>query len=136
MVALPDSARTLLEGKTYAHVITRNRDGSPQVAMVWAHVDGDEVLFSTPEGRLKLTNLRRDPRIIASIQDPEEPQQYLIVHGTATLTTDGADDLIDLLARKMMGLENYPWRQPGEQRVTVRIAVDRIGGAGPWVARP
>ena len=136
MAAIPDEARALLQRKAYGHVVTRNKNGTPQVSMVWMDVDGDEVLFNTADGRLKVNNLRRDPHVIISVQDTENTQQYLLVHATATITADGADEQIDRLAKKYLDLDSYPWRQSDEPRLIVRCAVERIGGAGPWAGGP
>lgn len=134
MVALPDSALALLELTVYGHVVTRNRDGTPQVTMVWVEADGGDLLFNTAEGRQKVRNLRRDPQIIVSVHDIENPQQYLLVQGTATISSEGADAQVDRLAKKYLGVDSYPWRGRGEQRRMVRVAIERIGGSGPWVA--
>ncbi len=67
---LPESINQLLTLRAYGHVVTRNPDGSPQMSMVWMDVDGNEVLFNTVEGRVKPRNLRRDPRILISVQNP------------------------------------------------------------------
>ena len=131
MAALPDSVKRLLEDKAYGHVVTRNPSGSPQVTMVWVDVDGDEVLFNTAAGRLKEGNLRNDPRVSVSVQSKEDPQSYVTLYGQATVTAEGADAHIDKLAKRFLGLDSYPYRQPGEERVLVRIRVDRIGGMGP-----
>ncbi len=77
-IALPQSVKKILQDKAYGHVITFNGDGKPQVTMVWADVDGDEVLFNTAEGRLKPKNLRRNPRIIISVQDRNDPQSSMV----------------------------------------------------------
>jgi PPOX class probable F420-dependent enzyme len=130
-VTLPQSLKTLLTEKVFGHVVTLNNDGKPQVSMVWMDVDGDEVLFNTAEGRLKPQNLKRDPRIIVSVQDPKEPMAYAIFHGKARVTDVGADEHIDKLAKRFLGADKYPFRQPGEKRLIVRIPVDRIGGFGP-----
>ena len=130
-VTLPQSVKKLLTDKAYGHVITSNGEGKPQVTMVWMDVDGDEVLFNTAEGRRKAQNLRRDPRIIVSVQSHSDPQAYAVFHGKARLTETGADENIDKLAKRFMGVDKYPFRQPGEKRVLVRISVDRIGGFGP-----
>jgi PPOX class probable F420-dependent enzyme len=130
-VTLPQSVKTLLSDKAYGHVVTSNSDGKPQVTMVWMDVDGDEVLFNTAEGRRKAQNLRQDPRIIVSVQSRSDPQAYAVFHGKARITETGADENIDKLAKRFMGVDKYPFRQPGEKRVLVRISVDRIGGFGP-----
>ena len=130
-VTLPQSLKTLLSDKAFGHVVTLNSDGKPQVTMVWMDVDGDEVLFNTADGRKKPQNLRRDPRIIVSVQSRNDPQAYAIFHGKAQITEEGADAHIDKLAKRFLGAEKYPFRQPGEKRLLVRISVDRIGGFGP-----
>ena len=130
-VTLPQSVKTLLSDKAFGHVVTLNSDGKPQVTMVWMDVDGDEVLFNTADGRKKPQNLRRDPRIIVSVQSRSDPQAYAIFHGKARITEEGADAHIDKLAKRFLGADKYPFRQPGEKRLLVRIGVDRIGGFGP-----
>jgi PPOX class probable F420-dependent enzyme len=130
-VSIPQSLRKILEDKAYGHVTTFDAQGKPQVTMVWLDVDGDEVLFNTAEGRRKPANLRRDPRIIVSVQDRNTPQSYAVFHGKARITEEGADAQIDKLAKRFLGADKYPYRQPGEKRLTVRIRVDRIGGVGP-----
>ena len=99
--------------------------------MVWMDVEGDEVLFNTAEGRLKPKNLRRDHRVIISVQDRNDPQSYMVFHGRASVTESGADEHIDTLARRFLGVDKYPFRRPGEKRLLVRVTVDRIGGYGP-----
>jgi PPOX class probable F420-dependent enzyme len=99
--------------------------------MVWVDAEGDEVLFNTAEGRKKPQNLRRDSRLIISVQDRNNPQAYLAIHGTATLTEVGADAHIDKLAKRFLGVDKYPYRQPGEKRLLVRVKVDRLGGFAP-----
>jgi PPOX class probable F420-dependent enzyme len=129
--ALPQSVKKILEDKAYGHVITFDESGKPQVTMVWIDVDGDEVLFNTAEGRLKPKNLRRDPRVIVSVQDRNDPQSYVVFHGKATVTEAGADPHIDKLAKRFLGADKYPFRRPGEKRLIVRVKPDRLGGYGP-----
>ncbi len=130
-IALPQSVRKILQDKAYGHVVTFNADRKPQLTMVWMDVEGDEVLFNTADGRLKPKNLRRDPRVIVSVQDRNDPQSYLVFHGRASVTESGADEQIDTLAQRFLGVDKYPFRRPGEKRLVVRVKVDRIGGYGP-----
>ena len=130
-IALPQSVKRILEDKAYGHIITFGAAGKPQVTMVWVDVDGDEVVFNTAEGRRKAQNLRRDPRIIVSVQHRSDPQAYAVFHGKARITETGADEHIDKLAKRFLGADKYQFRQPGEKRLIVRISVDRIGGYGP-----
>jgi PPOX class probable F420-dependent enzyme len=130
-IPLPQSVKKLLQDKAYGHVVTFSAQGNPQLTMVWMDVDGDEVIFNTAEGRRKPQNLRRDPRIIVSVQDRNDPQAYALFHGKGRITEAGADDHIDKLAKRFLGTDKYPFRQSGEKRLIVRISVDRIGGFGP-----
>ena len=137
MVALPESARALLADRAYGHLVTRNPSGTPQLSMLWVDVDGDEVLVNTSEGRAKVRNMRLDPHVLLSVQARDEPQSYLLIHGRVTeITTEGADEHIDMLAGRFLGLDSYPFRAPGEQRLLVRIAAERITGLGPWAPMP
>jgi PPOX class probable F420-dependent enzyme len=130
-IKLPESAKKVLQDKAYGHVVTRGPAGQPQLTMVWIDADGDEVLFNTAEGRLKPRNLKSDPRVSISVQDRNDPQAYMVLHGRATVTEAGADAHIDKLAKRFLGVDKYPFRQPGEKRLLVRVKVDRIGGYGP-----
>ena len=130
-VKIPESLRTMLEDKAYGHVVTFNARGNPEVTMVWMDVEGDELLFKTAEGRRKPDNIRRDPRVIVSVQDRKNPQAYAVFHGKGRVTDAGADDHIDKLAKRFLGADKYPYRRPTEKRLIVRIAVDRISGMSP-----
>jgi len=82
-------------------------------------------------GAIDSQNLRADPRVIISVQERHEPQAYMIIHGTATVTDAGADAHVDKLAKRFLGVDKYPFRQPGEKRLIVRVKADRIGGRAP-----
>jgi PPOX class probable F420-dependent enzyme len=130
-IALSEPVRTLLNDKAYGHVVTFTAGGQPRLTMVWMDVDGDEVLFNTAEGRRKLQDLRRDPRVIVSVQDLNNPQSYAVFHGKArTITEEGARAHIDKLAKRFLGVDKFPG-PPTETRVLVRISVDRISGVAP-----
>ena len=129
-IALPQPVRTLLNDKAYGHVVTLTAKGQPRVTMVWMDVDGNEVLFNTAEGRGKIQDLRRDPRVIVSVQDRNDPQSYAVFHGKARITEEGARAHIDKLAKRFLDIDKYPG-PPTETRVIVRISVDRIGGFAP-----
>jgi PPOX class probable F420-dependent enzyme len=127
MADIPAEAQHLLGGKNFAHVATVMEDGSPQVSPVWVDSEDGLVIFNTAEGRLKPKNLRRDPRVAVSITDPENPYESLLIRGRAVeLTHEGADAHIDALAKRYMGVDEYPMRQPGEERVIVKIEPERV----------
>jgi PPOX class probable F420-dependent enzyme len=124
---LSDRDRRIMEGPNFASVATVMPDGSPHVSTIWIDLDGDDVVFNTSEGRVKTANLRRDPRVAISVFDQNDPYEQVVVHGTIVdLTHDGAREHIDRLAKKYLGLDEYPWLEPGEQRVIVRVRPDHI----------
>jgi PPOX class probable F420-dependent enzyme len=128
MAQLTPLALQLLRGKNLAAIATINRDGSPQTTFVWIDTDGTDILFNTAAGRLKTKNLERDGRASIAIVNAENPYEQAVIRGHVTaITTDGADAHIDAMARKYLGQDTYPFRQPGEVRVIVRIAPDKVG---------
>jgi len=131
-VALPALAKTLLEGKNFATVATLNADGSPQATIVWIDTDGENVIFNTADGRLKPKNIRRDARVSVCVFNMENPYQQAMITGHVTeMTKEGADDHINQMAKKYMGVDEYPFGQPGEERLIVKIAVDKCGLMDP-----
>ena len=127
MAQIPDEAVHLLEGQHFAHVATVMADGTPQVTPVWIDHEGDTVTFNTAAGRFKEKNLRRDPNVAISIIDAENPYQPLVIRGKVSeITEEGADEQIDALAKRYMGVDEYPLRQPGEQRVMVKITPEKV----------
>src|SRR3981081_31007 len=109
-------AEELLKGKNFAHVATLRADGSPQVAPTWVDLQDGRPVLNTAEGRTWPRNLERDPRITLEVQNFENPYEYVEIRGrVAERTHDGADAHIDLLAKKYLGVDSYPMRQPGER---------------------
>ena len=135
-ITLPTAVKQILNDKAHGHVTTYSPKGRPQVTLVWLDVDGDDVVFNTAEGRLKPRNLRDDPRIIISTQDPNNPRSFVVFYGTATISKEGADAHVDKLAKKFMDLDEYPFRVPGETRLIVRTQIDRIGGLDATAMKP
>lgn len=123
---IPEEAHNLLDEANFGHVVTLMPDGLPQTTPVWIDRDGDVPMFNTARGRVKAENLARDPRVAVSVHDKENPYRYLQVQGKAELVEEGAEGHIDALAKKYMGVDTYPLRQQGEQRVIVRILPDNV----------
>jgi PPOX class probable F420-dependent enzyme len=89
---------------------------------VWVEFDGHHVIINTAEGRQKDKNLQRDKRVALSLMDPDNPYRYLEVRGKVVERThNGADANIDALAKKYLGKDKYPFRQPNEVRVIYKI---------------
>jgi PPOX class probable F420-dependent enzyme len=126
--AIPDEVRALLTEPLFFHAATINSDGSPQVSVVWADLDGDLLRFSTAEGRAKPRNLRRDPRITISFTPPDNPYRNVVLIGRAVEIEQRGMDLIDHMARKYTEADSYQWSQPGETRVDIAVEIDRVVG--------
>ncbi len=122
-----DQARLLLE-PNFATVGTVNPDGSPHLTIVWIDWDGEHVLFNTAAGRVKARNLERDLRVSVLVADRADGYRWVGVRGAAELTSEGADEHIDKLARKYTG---EGWRpKPDERRLLVRVRPERISAYG------
>lgn len=119
---IPEEYLDLFEKNAFADLATVMPDGSPQVTPVWVEYDGNHVIINSAKGRQKDRNMRRSPRVAMSLIDPDDPYRYLEVRGRVDdITENGADEDIDRLARKYMDVDEYPFRQEGEVRVTYRI---------------
>ncbi len=130
MSTLDHNARKFLEQPYVGTVTTLRQDGSPHSTIVWVDVDEDGLSFNTAAGRAKPRHLERDPRVSLLVVDPEDTYKWVSISGTAELTTDGADDQIDRLAKKYLGQDEYPWRKPEEQRLKVRIRPEHVDSYG------
>ncbi len=130
MAVLTEKQREFLEQPFVGEVTTLRPDGSPHTTVVWVDVDTDEVIFNTAVGRAKERYLRQDPRASLIVVDPQDPYKWVSVAGRAELSTEGADAEIDKLAKKYLGKDEYPWRDPEEQRINVRIRPEKVDTAG------
>ena len=139
MVAIPESARKVIESGRLAHLVTTNKDGSPQVTIVWVGTDGDELVTAHFGDYQKLRNVRRDNRLALSIETDETNAagltQYLVVYGHARITEGGAAELLQQLAYKYIGPGvKFP---PGDNHPAgyiMHITPERFSGIGPWAA--
>jgi PPOX class probable F420-dependent enzyme len=125
--AIEGRVRELLEKPNFVAVATLAKDGSPAVNMVWADLEDNQIVLNSAEGRAWPANLRRDPRVAVTVVNQENPYEYAQIRGRlAGDTHDGADDHINKLAKKYLDKDEYPFRQPGEQRVLFRIEPERV----------
>ena len=132
-MAVPLSAgfQKLLREAAYCQIATLMPDGSPQLTQVWVGTDGEHILINTADGRQKVRNVRRDPRVAVNVLDPANQWRLATLRGRVVdITTDGADELIDQLAKKYIGADTYPFRTPDEVRVTLKIVPDHVAEVG------
>jgi len=125
--SLPDRAKALVDAREYATIATIQPDGGPQLSVVWITRDGDDLLFSTIEGRRKYRNLVRDPRVTVLVSPRDDPYTYVEVRGTASMTREGGVALIDALAQKYHGDERFVGDDGTNRvRVVVRVTADKV----------
>ena len=128
---LSDELKALLDSKVFIAVATIQPDGSPQVSPVWVKRDGDDVLFSTTVDRRKTKNIEADPRVTVLVQPADNPDAYAEIRGTAELTTEGGQDLIDELSVKYTGKKYADFNPASGQdaeRVVVRVRARKVVG--------
>ena len=121
---LSPGAVKLLQEPQLAQLATIMPDGSPQLTPVWVDIepDGSHVLVNTADGRLKTRNVARSPEVAVSVVDKDNPWRYAIVRGTVVEQRHaGAEAHIDQLAQKYLGQDRYPWHDPRQPRVILRI---------------
>jgi PPOX class probable F420-dependent enzyme len=128
MESLSTRDKEIFEGKNFGHLVTLMPDGSPQASPVWVDLEDEVILVNSSEGRVKTNNVKRDQRVAISILDNAEPYGGVVmVRGfVKEVTTDGAEAHIHKLAKKYLGKDEYPWLQPGEQRVIFKILPDQV----------
>lgn len=128
---VPESHRDLLDAVTLAHVATIGPNGEPQVNPVWFEWDGEVVSFSQTTGRQKYRNVTARPAIALSIVDPANPYRYLEVRGMVERIDDDVDNaFIDRQAQRYINEPAYPWHQPGDHRVVVRVRPEHTSKMG------
>jgi PPOX class probable F420-dependent enzyme len=131
MAALTEKQAELFRGKNWGNVVTLRSDGSPHVTPVWLDYDGEHVVFNTVVGRAKGRHIRRDPRVAISVLPAADQQSgYVSVTGRAEIVEEGANEHIDKLAKKYLGEDTYPWHQPDDRRVIVKVTTDKVDAMG------
>lgn len=127
MATLNDpEVQKLLTEPDYAVVSTVSRNGSIHSTVVWIDLQNGLPAVNSARGRLWPTNLERDPHITVLVYESGNPYLFVEIRGTATGTTDGADEHINALTKKYTGEDEFPGRRPGEQRVKFTIEPSNI----------
>ena len=130
MATLNEKQSQFLDNPFVSVVTTLRDDGSPHSTVVWVDREDGAVSFNTARGRAKERHLARDPRVSLLVVDPDNAYRWVAVTGTAELVDEGADAQIDKLSKKYLGKDEYPWRNPEERRVTVRIRPEKVEATG------
>jgi PPOX class probable F420-dependent enzyme len=132
---LNDTIRQALIAGHLAHLVTLNKDGSPQASIVWVGLDGDEIVSGHLNLYQKLKNIQRDSRVVLSMVTGGKTNgldNYLVINGRARVTEGGAPELLNRLAQIYIapGATFPPSGVP--QGYITRITPESIHGIGPW----
>jgi PPOX class probable F420-dependent enzyme len=127
--SIPEKYRDLFQKPAFGVLATLMPDGQPQVTPVWVDLQDGHVIVNSAKGRQKDKNIERDPRVTITVIDPTNPYRYVEIRGRVDETTqEGADTHIDKMAKKYLGKDKYPFRQPDEVRVMYKIAPQHVSG--------
>jgi PPOX class probable F420-dependent enzyme len=137
VTVLTDAVRDALSSGRLVHLATINPDGSPQLTLIWVGLDGDEIVSGHLGMRQKLRNVRRDPRVVLSLETGGRNEigldEYLVIRGTGRVTEGGAPELLQRLAAVYIGPDvTFPPMPNPPEGYILRITPDEVGGVGPW----
>jgi len=131
MATLSEKQAALFTDRNWGVIATVREDGSPQATPVWIDYDGENVLVNSAHGRTKVKNIERDPRATVTVLPAADQQSgYVMVSGPAEIVEEGALEHINMLAKKYLGEDKYPYLGPGERRVIIKIRPERVDGYG------
>ncbi len=125
--AIEGRVAELLEGRNFVHVGTVRQNGKPHIVPVWVDHEDGKVVLNSAEGRAWPANLRRNGNAVLNVINNENPYEYVEIRGRIVEDThEGAKEHIDSLAKKYIGKDEYPWLQPGEQRIKFLVEPERV----------
>ena len=131
MTTIPADYSDLLDKRVFWHVATIGPDGQIQSSPVWGGFDDGHFVFSLTRGRRKFRNLEQNPTIAVSGTDPENPYRYLEIRGRVVrVDDDSSNAFIDSMAKKYMGVDEYPFHQPGDHRVVMVVQPSHTSSMG------
>ena len=132
MATIEGRVRELLEAPNFSHLATIREDGTVHGVVVWQHLEDGRIALNSSEGRAWPANVRRNPQVTITVHDQENPYEYVEIRGRVVEdTNDGAKEHIDSLAKKYIGKDEYPWLQPGEQRIKFLVEPERVRHSNP-----
>ncbi|MEU8780426.1 PPOX class F420-dependent oxidoreductase [Streptomyces sp. NPDC048637] len=129
-VPLSDKLKDALDSRVFVTVATLQPDGSPHQSVVWVGRHGNDLFFVTGVDKLKIRNLRRDPRLSVTVNPPDAPYGYAVISGTARFQSAGSQERMDQLAVKYTGM-TYAEHHPESyatlpELVTVHVTPEKV----------
>jgi len=127
MIELSPEIQQLLQKRVLCFFATIMPDGSPQMTQTWVDTDGSYILINTVEGHQKHRNVRRDPRVTLAVVDPGQGERARTIRGRVVeITTEGADIHFKKLTERNLGQEEYRYGRPGQVRILLKIAPEKV----------
>jgi PPOX class probable F420-dependent enzyme len=124
-------ARELIEAPNFVTLASEREDGSTHLTVIWGGLEDGRIAVNSAEGRTWPENVRRNPEVSLVVVNNDNPYEYVSVRGRVVEDThDGADEHINRLAKKYLDKDEYPFRQPGEQRIKFLIEPEQVGVHG------
>ena len=123
---LDDPVRELIKARNFCHVSTLNENGSIHSTLVWVDADAEHVVLNSAQGRRWPENVKRTGRASLLIANAEDQYEYAFIQAVLeSATEEDGQAVIDALSEKYEG-RPYPPLKPGEIRVTLRFAPERV----------
>src|SRR6266542_7019646 len=130
-----EQARSFVQQNHRAVLATRRQGGDLHLTLVTCGVDGEgRAIVSSTEDRVKVRNLRRDPRASMCVMSDRFFGGGVQVHGSASIVSlpEAMEPLIDYF-RRVAGKEHPDWDEyrramEEERRVLIRIDLERAAG--------
>jgi len=123
---IPKSHQDILTNRPTGHLCTIRKDGRLTVNPVGLMFDGEYVRVSTLKSRVKYKNLVRDRRVAISVPHRNNPNRYIEIRGIAELTDDADRSFVNSVAKAYMGVDVYPFDQPGDERAIITIHAEQV----------
>jgi PPOX class probable F420-dependent enzyme len=128
-VKIPEKLQDLFKRPLVCALATLMPDGQPQVTPVWFDYDGEHLIINTARGRQKDRNLKKGAKVTALIVDPQNSMHWAEARGeVAEETEENAHAAFMALGLRYTGKAEYRQLNPGEVRVTYKIAIKKING--------
>lgn len=99
---IDEGVKKLAQAPNFGTITTLMADGSPSTHVMWVDANDDHILINTEIGRMKYRNIKRDPRVVVTVWDSDNPYSYAEVRGEVVDEVRGkeAREHIDTLSQK------------------------------------
>jgi PPOX class probable F420-dependent enzyme len=123
LAPLPDEVVEFLKEPHAAVISTVRSDGAPYSAATWYDWDDGRILVNMDFERLRLSHMRRDPRVAVTVLDIGDWYRAVTVLGTVVEIRDD-DGLVDI-DRLSVRYRGAPYSNRERKRVTALIEPER-----------